>query len=282
MEDGLVKARGRLPLRKGALRLTALPRAGHRRAHLGRRGVRARARLCAHLLRGAGAAGRARAAWRLTRPRSTWSRCGAATWRRFGRWKRPPPTGGSPRWTGARARRCTLRRTTGRWARRGLTPQCLHFTQPRPAQVEAARFLLEERGAEVNQQDRHLGWTPLHRAARMCVPPSARPARRRRLTRRVPAAGRTRARSSIWRCSSCCCSTGRMPPSSPTRGGRTSAAAPWWALPRASSTCAPTRGSGGSPAACGASSGRWWRSTRTCPRGGCSGAPQAHGRGARA
>jgi hypothetical protein len=31
------------------------------------------------------------------------------------------------------------------------------------------KFLVEERGAEVNQQDRHKGWTPLHRAARMCV-----------------------------------------------------------------------------------------------------------------
>ena len=31
------------------------------------------------------------------------------------------------------------------------------------------RFLLDERGAEVNQQDRERGWTPLHRAARMCA-----------------------------------------------------------------------------------------------------------------
>lgn len=43
------------------------------------------------------------------------------------------------------------------------------LTPPRAAQLEAVRFLLDERGAEVNQQDRELGWTPLHRAARMCV-----------------------------------------------------------------------------------------------------------------
>ena len=37
-------------------------------------------------------------------------------------------------------------------------------------QLEMVKFLVEERGAEVNQQDRKRGWTPLHRAARMCVP----------------------------------------------------------------------------------------------------------------
>jgi hypothetical protein len=35
------------------------------------------------------------------------------------------------------------------------------------------KFLVEERGAEVNQQDRKRGWTPLHRAARMCVTAAA-------------------------------------------------------------------------------------------------------------
>jgi hypothetical protein len=35
----------------------------------------------------------------------------------------------------------------------------------RAPQLAAVRFLLEERGAEVNQQDRERGWTPLHRAA---------------------------------------------------------------------------------------------------------------------
>ena len=35
------------------------------------------------------------------------------------------------------------------------------------AQMECVRFLIESRGAEVNQRDRAKGWTPLHRAARM-------------------------------------------------------------------------------------------------------------------
>jgi len=34
-------------------------------------------------------------------------------------------------------------------------------------QLEAARFLLEERQVHVNQQDAKWGWTPLHRAARV-------------------------------------------------------------------------------------------------------------------
>ena len=34
-------------------------------------------------------------------------------------------------------------------------------------QLECARFLLEKRGAEVNQKDVSKGWTPLHRCARM-------------------------------------------------------------------------------------------------------------------
>ena len=29
------------------------------------------------------------------------------------------------------------------------------------------RFLVEDRGVEVNQQDAKVGWTPLHRAARV-------------------------------------------------------------------------------------------------------------------
>ncbi len=33
--------------------------------------------------------------------------------------------------------------------------------------MECVRFLVEQRGAEVNQRDRGRGWTPLHRAARM-------------------------------------------------------------------------------------------------------------------
>ncbi len=34
-------------------------------------------------------------------------------------------------------------------------------------QLEAARFLLEERQVHVNQLDAKWGWTPLHRAARV-------------------------------------------------------------------------------------------------------------------
>ena len=34
-------------------------------------------------------------------------------------------------------------------------------------QLECVRFLVERRGAEVNQCDRSKGWTPLHRASRM-------------------------------------------------------------------------------------------------------------------
>ena len=57
-------------------------------------------------------------------------------------------------------------RQAPRRAQRAAPP----LTPRRAAQLEAVRFLLDERGAEVNQQDRELGWTPLHRAARMCVP----------------------------------------------------------------------------------------------------------------
>ncbi len=38
---------------------------------------------------------------------------------------------------------------------------------PCTVQLECVRFLVEQRGAEVNQPDRGKGWTPLHRAARM-------------------------------------------------------------------------------------------------------------------
>ena len=37
----------------------------------------------------------------------------------------------------------------------------------RTVQLECVRFLVEQRGAEVNQRDRGRGWTPLYRAARM-------------------------------------------------------------------------------------------------------------------
>lgn len=34
-------------------------------------------------------------------------------------------------------------------------------------QLECVKFLVEQRGANVNQQDCKQGWTPLHRCARM-------------------------------------------------------------------------------------------------------------------
>lgn len=37
-------------------------------------------------------------------------------------------------------------------------------------QLECVKHLVEKLGAEVNQQDRTKGWTPLHRCARMYVP----------------------------------------------------------------------------------------------------------------
>ena len=38
---------------------------------------------------------------------------------------------------------------------------------PRPSQLEAARYLVEQRRVPVNQRDRAGGWTPLLRCARV-------------------------------------------------------------------------------------------------------------------
>lgn len=46
-------------------------------------------------------------------------------------------------------------------------PHASHAAPFMPAQMECVKFLVEERGVEINQQDVTKGWTPLMRCARM-------------------------------------------------------------------------------------------------------------------
>lgn len=114
------------------------------------------------------------------------------------------PAGGFPRWTVAAAQHCTLHATmdrhdirgmrwesnkctlvcisSGIWLARlpltavpiwgdgdhnGSSPPPHTHTIPPPLQLEAARWLLEERRVPVNQRERAGGWTPLLRCARV-------------------------------------------------------------------------------------------------------------------
>ena len=151
----------------------ARPRPGHRRPHLVRRGVRPRAGLRALFLRGAARA-RRRGPLRLpglTR-RAAAQYVDAIRHGDLDEFKRIEAASGDwwfptlDRGAGA-ALHIAVDHAQARQAAPHCCAACAHAWR---AQIEAVRFLLDERGAEVNQQDRELGWTPLHRAARMCVP----------------------------------------------------------------------------------------------------------------
>ena len=157
----------------------ARPRTGHRRPHLVRRGVRPRARLRALVLRGARARGG-------PGPFAFRARADMTHRLHAVRGRHPPRRLGGVQAHRGRQRRLVVPHAgprRGRGASHGGGPRAgtpsaaacapaaaLRRLPPHLAQLEAVRFLLDERGAEVNQQDRELGWTPLHRAARMCVP----------------------------------------------------------------------------------------------------------------
>ena len=102
---------------------------------------------------------------------------------------------------------------------------CISRGGPLAAQLECVRFLVEQRGARVNQRDAARGWTPLHRCANVAhhthapflavfeyllqrgadaallTEPSARPDQAGRATRLPPAACKRRAPSGALMCS---------------------------------------------------------------------------------